>query len=654
MIRRVRLALILGSMLLAIAPLAPAQDDAGPGEIAPTEQPREAPGALDEPPVTPGDHPEPPARRDVEPGRPPLPDAPPGGVLPDGQERPGPGRPGGSRAPRGDVPPDADWPTVRGEEIQVERPDEIARIQGELERIQRERARVSAEGALGLEEARVREFSADELTPVLQPREQVVHLSLQEAIGEALANNPDYLIQLLVARATAEQVPIERGVFDPILSSRASYTEARQPAQFNGGLSVLPTQAWSVDTGLAWRLPTGTQLGLTWTEARRETQNPFVVTGTRALTPQLQFTVSQPLLRGFGLDVNLAPLEIAKNQALSSDAELATTYMSAVLAIEDAYWGLVRAEEELRFQERSLSSALQFLADQRKREEHGAGTKLEVTIAKAGVAQRREAVIIAENALESARDQIIRLTRPSSDAGKWDLFVVPVDLPRLVPEPTLDPAAAIQAALARRPDYWQGLLALDTARRSLRVAENGVLPQLNAFGTWQQDGLGRGHHSAWTAMGSGRFYTWTVGLELELPLFLRSERARLRQARLDVERAEANLHALEATVVLEVRRAIRDIRTSKARIEASRANRILAEERLKATRDMLEAGAAVPRDVLDDLADLAAAESAEIQAFITYRLSITRLRRVQGNILDGWLEVLPRRVRRALQREPLD
>src|SRR5690606_33448967 len=114
---------------------------------------------------------------------------------------------------------------------------------------------------------------------------------------------------------------------------------------------------------------------------------------------------------------------------------------------------------------------------------------------------------------------------------------------------------------------------------------------------------------------------------------------------------EAGLRSLEATVVLEVRGAIRDIRTAKARIEATRANRVLAEERLDATREMLNAGAAVPRDVLDDLAELAAAESAEIQAFINYRLSITRLRQAQGTILDDWLEALPSRVHRSLQRE---
>jgi hypothetical protein len=58
--------------------------------------------------------------------------------------------------------------------------------------------------------------------------------------------------------------------------------------------------------------------------------------------------------------------------------------------------------------------------------------------------------------------------------------------------------------------------------------------------------------------------------------------------------------------------------------------------------------------VLDDVADLAAAESREIQAYIQYRLSLSGLKQSQGTLLDTWLDVLDVRVRRALERDPYD
>ena len=110
--------------------------------------------------------------------------------------------------------------------------------------------------------------------------------------------------------------------------------------------------------------------------------------------------------------------------------------------------------------------------------------------------------------------------------------------------------------------------------------------------------------------------------------------------------------ALEADVIIDVRGAIRNVRTSKARIEASRASRILAQERLAATRVQVATGTAVPRNVLDDLADLAAAETSEVQAFINYRLALSRLQVAQGTALTGWLDLLEPRVRMALDRIP--
>ncbi len=118
-----------------------------------------------------------------------------------------------------------------------------------------------------------------------------------------------------------------------------------------------------------------------------------------------------------------------------------------------------------------------------------------------------------------------------------------------------------------------------------------------------------------------------------------------------IERAEISLRSVEANVVLDVRNASRDIRTSKARIEAARAARILSKERLEATRARVETGAAVRRDVLDDLAALANAETSEVQAYVNYRLAISRLRQATGTLLDDSLDVLDDRVRKVLERQ---
>lgn len=553
--------------------------------------------------------------------------------------------------------PSEETPPTSGEdaEVRVEYPEEIARVAATLDRLAQIRRDLKSGDAEALREERV-EFSAAARAPQLGDRGAVLALTLEDAVRAALANNPDYLVALLDARAAAEGIPQARAAFDPVLGFTGTWSQGRSPFfsanPFSGlppGLAVSRGRRLNLQTTLTQLLPTGTQLSLSYNEARTKTNNSFALNPSYA--PSLEASVTQPLLRGFGLDVNLAALRNARSSATQSEATLVETYMNAALVVEQTYWNLIVSEEQLRAQKRSLDSAIKLLEDTRKRRQWGKDSDLDVTIAKSGVATRREAVIIAESNLEASQDQMIRLVSPSGEPGKWNLLVVPVDLPRLSVEPELEGEAAIQKALSRRPDYYRAQLALENAQRDLLVADNGALPSLNLIGTWRQEGLGGQHHSAWSAVGSGRFYTWTVGVNVELPIMLRSERARLRQAKILIERAETALKSVEADVVLDVRGATRDIRTSRARIEASRAARILAKQRLEATRARVATGTAVRRDVLDDLAALANAETSEVQAFVNYRLAISRLRQATGTLLDQSLDTLDERVRRILERQ---
>lgn len=548
---------------------------------------------------------------------------------------------------------DAEEPAA--EEVKVEHPEEIARIQSSLDRLARVRRELKRGSTEELRKTGVK-FTQAERSPRLGEREAVLPLTLREAIRAALANNPDYLVALLDARAAAEGVPQARAAFDPSISFTGTWAQSRSPFfsanPFSGlppGLAVARARRMNLSTTINQLLPTGTQLSLSYNEARNKSNNAFAL--NPSYQPSLVANITQPLLRGFGLDVNLAALRNARSSARQSEATLVETYMNAALAVEQAYWNLITSEEQLRSQKRSLESALKLLQDTRKLRKWGRASRLDVTVAKSGVATRREGLIVAESNLEAAHDQMVRLVRPTGDASKWDMFVVAVDLPNLTKEPDLDPTESVQKALNRRPDYYRAQLALDNAQRDMLVAENNALPALNLIGSWTQEGLGGQHHSSWSALGSGRFYTWSVGVNVELPLFLRSERAAVRQAKIMIERAEISLRSVEANVVLDVRNATRDIRTSKARIEAARAARILAKERLEATRARVETGAAVRRDVLDDLAALATAETSEVQAYVTYRLAISRLRQATGTLLDDTLDVLDDRVRKVLERE---
>ena len=188
---------------------------------------------------------------------------------------------------------------------------------------------------------------------------------------------------------------------------------------------------------------------------------------------------------------------------------------------------------------------------------------------------------------------------------------------------------------------------MDSAREQLKAAENNALPSLQAFTFLEEDGLGPSSHESWKSLRSGHFYPTGLGISLQLPLFLRAERAQARQAKVNLDRAEAALQALESDVELDVRRTIRNIRTARARIEATHTARVLSVKQLEAIKKEVEFGVALPRQVLDSQTDLDQARSREIQALIDYRVALSALAKAKGTILDDYADQLPPRIKQA-------
>jgi outer membrane protein TolC len=544
------------------------------------------------------------------------------------------------------VPFDPDAPIVPAEQL--------ARVRAELERIEMERKKLATtEATLQSRRRELEKAAAGQSTsPVLFPRRVVLPISVADAVRRALENNPDLVANALAADQAQEGIPTQEAVFDPQLSATGQWQSSNSPNLSNNSFSGLPlglsnfrNDNWSFNGTLQKLFETGTTAKLTYGDGHDVNNNLFAVNPTYG--PKLRGDLTQSLLKNFfpnPLAVNNALTLSAQDDAAAADALYEGQLMDAVLQVETSYWDIVRAEENLKASESSLKSANELLSDRKKRKELGAGTGLDVTIAAAGVASRRESLVIAENDVETKRDALIRLTEPNSNKDRYDLFIVPVQHAELTPEQDDDVSEAVKVALARRPDYRRGQLQVDSARQQAVYYENQALPELDAFAFIEEDGVGQSSRSSWSTMGSGRFYTAGGGVKLLLPLFLRAERAQARRAKLVLQQTEAALQSLESEVLLEVRRSIRNIRTVRARIEATRTARILSEKELAAVRAEVRFGVSLPQQVLDAQATLDQARTSEIQALVDYQVALRTLERAKGTILDPYSDKLPPRL----------
>src|SRR5262249_48170911 len=115
---------------------------------------------------------------------------------------------------------------------------------------------------------------------------------------------------------------------------------------------------------------TGTNLSVGFNNTHSTTDNP-TSTYTPFISSGFKFQVTQHLLQGFGFAPNMRFIRIAKNNREISDVAFRLQVITTVDQIENMYWDLVYAFENVRVAKESLAFAEKTLSDNKKQVEIG-------------------------------------------------------------------------------------------------------------------------------------------------------------------------------------------------------------------------------------------------------------------------------------------
>ena len=483
-----------------------------------------------------------------------------------------------------------------------------------------------------------------------------VELSLDEAIILAIGGNLSIRTEFLTRRRTREEITIAAAVFDPLFTTSYTNNKFRQPTVDTlSGLSgvglltevnVNPFVSQSLSFGFSGLTPIGTQWSLTAGGNRGD--NPasqfFGINPRNDTFVRAEFT--QPLLKNFGFDANLADLRRARNSDEIASFRLRRLMETTIDSVHQAYWDLVLAREDLNVKIASLEEATELLTINRQRVAVGSAKEIDVIDAEANIETQKSGIIDSENALRQAQDTLLDLlnyntvlreqhaeyrTRNSLYEG---VTVIPTT--SFEPEPlTIDMEDAIGRALAQRNDLRQNELEVINAELDLKRRKNQLLPTLNITGTWNQLGLEENIGNSIDELGSGRFYNWTVGVNVEVPIGNRSERSLLRQAMVDLESRRVAAEQLRNSIILEVTQAVRDIDSTYQRVLTTRAASRLRKEQLQGEEERLKVGASTSYQVLQVQNDMLEAQLEEVRARIEFRRAQTRLDSALGEIFPA-------------------
>ncbi len=395
---------------------------------------------------------------------------------------------------------------------------------------------------------------------------------------------------------------------------------------------------------------------------RITTNQPFT-TFSPTLNSNFRFTLTQPLLQGFGLLPTTRFIRIAKNNREISDVAFRLQVITTVNQIQNIYWDLVNAYENVKVQQESLALAQKTLSDNKKQVEIGTLAPIEIVRAQSVVSTDQQTLTVAQTTLQL--QQLLMknaLSRTLVDPVLAEAEVVPTSTMVVPPtEPVVPIQDLVNDALHHRAELAESRIDLTNRDLNNQSAKNALLPSLGMFAYYGGTGLGGSFNPnaricttptqtfctqpadipPSTSIGGtiGQLFDSSapdkgVGLSLTIPLRNRAAQANQVRAELEYRQSQMRLQQLENQVRIEVRNAQFAVQQNRVSVEAARAAVELGRQSLDAEQKKYALGASTTTLVLQNQRDLAQAESNLVSAMSAYEKSRVELDRAIGFTLD--------------------
>jgi len=441
--------------------------------------------------------------------------------------------------------------------------------------------------------------------------------------------------------------------FDPSLTFTLGLQHTNTP-ESNTVLTGVPSLLQNTgeeNFGYQQGFSSGTLLNVTFNNSRVTTNS------TRSfLVPQLNsnflLQFRQHLLQGMSVNANRRFINIAKNNREIADEAFRQQVIFTVTQIETLYWNLVTAYEDVKAKERTLASAQQLEANNRRQVQAGTLAQIEIVNAQAQVAASQQAVITSQINLQ-LQQLLMRnaITRNENDPVLSNATVIPTDRMQLPPsEPVVPTQDLVNQALQRRPELTQARIDLTNRTISRRSAKNALLPTVDLVANYGGTGLSGQSNPSFTTTGTptalqnGGYTdaltsttshpTYFAGFSVNIPIRNRAAQADQIRSELEYRQAQVRLQQLQNSIAIDVRNAQFAVQQNRAAVDAALQAREYATQSLDAEQKKLAQGLSTTYNVLTQLSNLSTAESNMVNAMSAYEQSKLQLDVVTGRTLE--------------------
>jgi outer membrane protein len=476
---------------------------------------------------------------------------------------------------------------------------------------------------------------------VNKPAQSEIGLSIEQCRAMTLTNNLDLKVQLIAPAIAAQRVSEEEAKFESSFFSNLSYSDVRQPSS----ALVNQTPAYkSINVDLGVEIPLRTGGKVTFDVADNRTRTDYNPVLPVSYTATSSLSISQPLLQGAGKRANTHSIRIAEYERQVTDARTKLEVIRVLANADRGYWRLYAARRELEVRKKEYELAQVQLKQTRRMVEMGERAEVEVVRSEAGVAERLQNIIIAENELRNRERELKQIMNESGLTMDTPTVVVPIT----EPDPVLyklDRPRLTALAVQNRMEMLELELQIAEDISTVDYYKNQALPLVTMDYTYRLNGLGATRSDAYDMMEDMEYRDHIGGLRVVIPLGNEAAKSRLMQAFYQRRQRLVSKENRRTLIEKEVLAAADQIETSWQSILASRQNAILAGRLYEAEKRQFEVGLRTSTDVLDAQAKFANAQSTEIKSLTEYQIAQTDLAYATGMLLGAakvrWEPIVP-------------
>jgi outer membrane protein len=428
------------------------------------------------------------------------------------------------------------------------------------------------------------------------------------------------------------------GYYDPTLKSGGpagrTYNTVLNAVNLSSGTVQVPGNRTtdSANPTLGGALPWGMSYSLNAGVAY--VSNEINTTNGQAFSRNYQMNagvvLTQPLLRNFWTDPGRTQIKLDKKAIQISIFALELQFMNTILSVQQAYYDLIAARDNVTVQIQALELAQRLVSENKQRVQIGTMAPLDETQAESQAAST-EADLIAARQVVSAKENALKNLITDRYSEWYALKVEPTEKLIAIPQ-SYNRQESWENGVTMRPDFNQIKEEAERQGLIVKLQYNQLFPEVDLVGGYNRNGVGTFNESI-TDIGENRGPGYSVGVVLNIPFLNRNAKGLYAGAKALREQFRARVEQLHQNILVQVDDSIKAAQASYQRVLATRQARNYAELALQAEQTKLANGKSTSFQVLQLQKDLTSARSAEVGALADYNKALAQFYFNEGTTL---------------------